>query len=63
MNFYHKGKYRGYWRFWGKGVYIFEPNKRRRKYKVGGLDKNGKQIEFFFKRLPKKWIDKFDLFK
>lgn len=64
INFYHESKYRGYWNFWKSHTHIFEPNKSRgrRKYEISGLNENEERIKFSFKRLPKKWIDKFDLF-
>lgn len=63
---------RGNWHFWKDNVSIFEPSKSRRnrneKFKVIKHQQNrefyfGKQqIEYNFKRLPKRWIPEFNRF-
>ena len=74
FSMWHKGRSRGYWRFWkDMTVSIFQPSKifKNWKYRVvkyRSSDGYGYQIStrkenitLEFKRLPKRWIPEFDL--
>ena len=68
VSMWHNGISRGHWGFWKKSVSVFRPSKpfKEWKYRVvkyvgkGSIFDNKKEMEFSFKRMPKRWIKKFD---
>lgn len=64
ISMWHKGKSRGYWKFWKNNVYIISPNKSRKefKYKIGYFSKEKFSKQLRLKRIPKKWIPEFNQF-
>jgi len=61
---WHEGEARGHWKFWKENVIIFEPERKlkRWKYEVRYSGDQQKELQLFFKRLPKRWIPEFDKF-
>lgn len=67
LSMWHSGRCRSHWSFWKNDVTIFEPSKafkswkyRVVKYSGSGMYERERMKELEFKRLPKRWIKKFD---